>query len=1108
MIQDHLDHEWNDELVGFKVDGIPLSANFAVADEGGKLHPCQFAQCKDGMKVYFRVDKLPALGSREFRLVESPRAAKINRPAIKAKHADGTIAVGNKEFSLKIPAGLNADGSAPAPVLGVRSGKGKWIGNGRIKFSDWLKVQRLTTEEIESGPLWKTYKLTYDCGNKHEYFVTVKIFSTGTYAEIREESHLLYASHWELSLKKGLEPDHYWTHRNKLVPINFQDSRTKGNIGAIQMPVYSGIWVPDDYYYVALMRQSDGTGTAVCAAGINGGFWDYPYENQIDLERRSGGDAFLKLSIKAGHRAWLLCTFPQAQITGTEPVYNNPLNMIVKKYETPLDKIKDWVLEWDDVPDAQRPFALADKEQLKHAAKNAKSYKKMKDYVAALNPDLPGDYTYYHAGTHRVFKDDYRNDPAVLFVTAEDCESRRKQARFLKDVVMTGMRHRCDAMLKKAGHVDHDCASINVGRGMRPWSVLYDFAASEGVFSEAENKLAKAMFAFWCYKIMDPDFWPADHLVFRDDHPRSAHRTHWFPDRQSDWAMYNIDNIPHNFHGDLWSAAGCAAMVFPKHPESRNWVNRTLEFWENELKWWVFPDGPWLESSTYTLNSMKDYIIYCRMLSNAKIRDYFTDERMQRAMLCIVEHLGPADKRINGRTVIVMGDGGYPNVFCYVLGWMAGLSKHDPDFAGKMSYGWKQTGEYLTEPGRFGLNFCDFLFIDPEIPEQPLPALKSKWYRGLGAFLRHAHGTPDEILAFIKGGIIYSHFHEPEGTFQLWWNGVPICDEYGVQYGKGDDGRYVWEPANHNCIEIPGDNTCYNKGDITTFISNDQFDYVVVEAPKQLAWARENEGIWGFKGEMGPAAWMKRIFLLVKPYYLYVYDELECPYPTIYNLNVKADSYAVDGNKVHFVGRYGTDLEFSMLNLGGKKFRFGEFNVRMASSSSFNPPDKFYHQHQLHVDGAPYENFASILVPHRNTINCSVENDSETGGAIVRYPGMTERAMVFPKLERVEAGNMVFHGLAGSIREEKDKTTFMLAAGDSIGLNGNLIFEGDGPFTAVLDGNGKLNVESDGVARWLKIKGKNFSSCICDGKPVQITKTDGACEIYVPAGKHNFQFQG
>lgn len=65
------------------------------------------------------------------------------------------------------------------------------------------------------------------------------------------------------------------------------------------------------------------------------------------------------------------------------------------------------------------------------------------------------------------------------------------------------------------------------------------------------------------------------------------------------------------------------------------------------------------------------------------------------------------------------------------------------------------------------INFCDFLFIDPDGPSMPLPPLSSKWYHGLGAILRHAHRTPEEIQLFIKAGIIYSHFHEPEGTFQL-----------------------------------------------------------------------------------------------------------------------------------------------------------------------------------------------------------------------------------------------------------------------------------------------------------------------------------------------------
>ena len=1111
-VRDHLDHAWRHEYVGFDVAALPRDACLAVQDEEGVLWPCQVSNGTEGARVYFIVDELPALGSRRYALVaaEEGPGAREQPPSAEAEGRE--IVLANGLVSLRVPAAAERPWPIPAPVLSVRRGGGPWIGEGRVGWSPDLLLARIESDLIESGPLWLSWRVRYVCDNGADYVVTLRLFAGRSEVEITEESTLCRAACWELSVRPGLAPTHGWTHPHqvsrsqpaRLMPIDYVRAAEKPNLGAIQLPIYSGIWVADDYYYFAFLNDGDSL-DCVAAAGVDGGFWDYPYENQIDIETAPGGDAFFRLSIKAGHRRWLLLVADRDELTRSEPFYQNPLHAAVKRYETPLDKVKDWVLDWEGLPCEQRPFALATRVQLGRARKNARSFEPLRDYVASLNPDLPGDYTYYHSGTHRTFEGDCRNDPAVLYVTARTQRARRKQARFLKDVVLEGLRDRREGMLDHVGHCDSESCSINIGRGLRPWAVLYDFAAAEGVFSDEDDRLVRATFAFYCYKIFDPDYWPADHLVFRDDHPRSAHRTHWFPNRQSDWCFYNIDNIPHNFHGDLWSAAGCVAMALGNHPLGRQWVNRTLEWWESELSDWIFPEGAWLESATYTLNSMKDYLVYCRALANAGIRDYFTDERLQRAFRYMAETLTPPDERLGGAcTLPVLGDASYPNTFCYVLGWMAGLCRRDRAFARLMSYAWKQTGHYLVEPGRFGLNFCDFLFLDPSIPGAAPGPQGSRWYRGMGPLLRHGEGTPQEVYIPIKSGIIYSHFHEPEGTFQLWWNRVPVCDEYGVQYGEGTS-----EPSQHNCIaiDVPGQ-TPYNKGDLSAFISTAAFDFTVVEAPIQPLYLRENEGCWGFKGETGPAGWHRRLFLFVKPFYLYIYDDLSCcPYGTQYHLNVKADAFRESGGHVHYVGRLGVDLEFLLLQAGGRVFTHDEFDVA-SPEHGFQAPPRFYHQLQVSVAGQPHESFATVLAPHEPGTAVGLEDDEATCGVAVAAGNVRDRALLFPRPRRLDERDLVYTGEAGVVREEDGTLTLLQARGTRIGVPGRLAIEGDGPFTARCGPGGATTIETDGIARWLLFSDQRFEVASCDGRRARIDLlADGRRRVYVPVGRHRIALQ-
>lgn len=1101
-IKDHLAHAWRDELVGFALDPALAAQPLQVRDDSGTLTAHQVGGAADQPRVFFRVDELPALGVRSYTLEAADvGASPAVQPCVAQPDGDAVI-LGNGRVSVRVPAARQAVTQFPAPLLAVRRGTGAWLGAGRLYLSDFLAPQEVTSAVLERGQLWLTWRVGYRCQGGERYTVDLKLFADRPFVEITETSELGRDARWEFSLKPGLAPDHTWTHphqvrgdEGRLCAIPFADAHHRHDVGSIQLPIYSGIWVSDDYYYCAFLNPA-GSPDCIAAAGVNGGFWDYPYENQIDVCFSAERDAFFRGAIKAGHRRWLLLAVDRDEVTGARPFFTSSIHQAIKRYETPLDKVKDYVLDWDDAPAAQRPFLLADRKQLRHSQKLARDYQPLADYVAALNPDLPGDYTYYHSGTHRTFEPDYRNDPAVCYVTARTQRERRRQARFLKDVVLNGLANRRGGMLDHVGHCDSESCSINLGRGLRPWAALYDFAAAEDAFTAAEHRLVKATFAFYCYKINDPDYWPAEHLILRDDHPRSAHRTHWFPWRHSDWAFYNIDNIPHNFHGDLWSACGCVAMAFPGHPASRGWVNRTLEFWEAELTEWVFPEGAWLESTTYTLNSMKDYLVYCRALANARIRDYFTDERLQRVFRFYAETLLPYDERIGGASFPVLGDASYPNGFGYVIGWIAGLAAADRSFSRTMNAVWRQTGEYLTEPGRFGLNFCDFLFINPFIPSGPLPPPRTKRYPGLGALLRHATGGEGDIYAFIKGGIIYSHFHEPEGTFQLWWDGVPLCDEYGVQYGKGTS-----DMAQHNCVEVRGGAwSCYNKGDVTRLLATPAFDFVTVDAPILQAYLQEGQGMWGFRGEMGPAGWHRRHVLLVKPYYLLICDDIESVHPTTYHLNVKADAVSQDGGQVHYDGRLGVDLEFLALGPGRRVIRHSEFDVEPTSKYGFQPPPRFFHQFQLHIDGEPNQGYTTLLAPHRPTTPVAVAEDVETGGARLRIGDADVRAWLLPRSRRLRTPQIEHDGACGAVHAAGGELILHQVLGTRIGVPGKLLVSGDGPVTATLATDGSLRLHTDGVGRWLTLAGRPWTTATTAGRRVPLETTADGVRVHVAPG--------
>ena len=286
-------------------------------------------------------------------------------------------------------------------------------------------------------------------------------------------------------------------------------------------------------------------------------------------------------------------------------------------------------------------------------------------------------------------------------------------------------------------------------------------------------------------------------------------------------------------------------------------------------------------------------------------------------------------------------------------------------------------------------------------------------------------------------------------------------------------------------------------------MATDAFDFTVAEAPILPLYYGEDKCCWGFKGEAGPAGWHRRLFLFVKPHYLYVYDDLaHCPYATTYHLNVKADAHRQSAGHVHYDGRLGVDLEFLLLQAGDRAFTHGEFDVAPLKHG-FQPPPRFYHQLQMAIAGRPHESFATVLLPHTPTLNANVSDDHVTGGAAIAVGEVRDRAVLFPRPREVNDEGLLYAGQAGVVREHPGALTLLQARGTRIGVPGGLCVEGDGPFAARCAPGAETVIETDGIGRWLIVSDRPFDTATCDGRRAALdTLADGRRRVYVPVGRH------
>jgi hypothetical protein len=1036
----------------------------------------------------------------------------------------------NGVFSLKVPASQQCAPSGegqilPAPMLAMQQKDGPWIGTGKLQISPDQTITEIRFETIEEGPLWCAYAVTYKAGES-DYRVEFRLDAGKPYVRIDEHSRLCHDAHWAFDIYPGFQPNraaygHHSTRRKtRIFDLEYSGRQ---HLGDVQAPDQSIHFFKDDFEVYSFLNNQTCMGLCV----LQDGDWTYIAQNPISMLPGTGPSLLWKASCKAGRRIWLVFFGAAADHVADLEWHTTPAAKLHRKFETSLDWVKDLVLEWEEGPDAKRPYAVCTREDLARARRLFRSWAPLKRYGEFLDRDAELVLGQYQHDGHYPLNGEHREDPMSAWLAKPDT----KVAGKLKAGLIAGLRRRVDAFLGPEGHNSDAIVPINVGRGLRPFSQMYDILAPHLKMTKEERRYLQAAFAFLAYKSASKHYWNGEAIVMHSDHPKSSHRTAWFPSRDADWCTYNADTTPHNFHQDLYVGVGSVAMAFPGHPCAKAWVDQTLSYLEQELDNWIFKTGAYIESATYTLGTIGWLIPYFAMLKNARVKNYFLDERFQRLCYALARLQGPYDRRIQRHSFTVMGDAMYPSGYADTLAWLANLGRDDAKFSATMMGAWDRSGRQLFNPGQQGMSMYDALYIDPELPSKPVSNLHSEHFDGLGLILRSGYGTKDEVYFFIKCGKIYSHFHYDEGSFFAFAGQVPIMDEYGIQYGSGTDETGATVPGNmprcHNGISfsnVPTDRECYNRGFVTRFMATDYADYAVCEMPVHLLYMKPGLSLWGFTGEEAPYGWWRRHILFMKPSGFFFYDEVESEFTATLDLNFKADHYdTIQGLSRVYRGRYGTDIPVCINLPTGVAARDGRMDMKGVESafSKFSTmesadPDlkkNFYNQVSMHVPTPASTDFSWAFgwgSPDAKPVLTPLAGGAP-GSQLTTKDSVT-RALVAPWLksavEYQDAG-FVYRGWAGAVTErENGVVEYAQMSGVRIGQPHGLIIEGDGPFRAVLGGK-RTTLETDGQARWLTLSGVPIRSVTRNGRKLEMEKLKGnSFRISIPRGRQRLTILG
>ena len=388
-LHDSLGHSWSGELLYYDLTlkrPVAPAQPLALFDETGQAVPVQVVERRTdaqgrtiGVRIALLTDLAP-FQQRRFRLLAAtPKSA----PTDLAVTKDGTRWIlRTSKLGLAIPLGAGRDvaafADAPPPILALRGAGNTWAGKG------WLtgtrRVVSWRSEVLADGPVFAWARVSYDFGDGKSYVVDIRVPAGQPVALLREERNLPDATTYEtdpargyifqLALAANLNPTHVYSKRGL---------GSRGYFGETG-PEFPGAYLtPAQLHFLPAACNIVGTwregGPDATFIGLFPRFlshWNRPHDTAIPLVWDKTNGLTARFFLNAGVREWGLMAGPrdamikprgtggEGQLTG----YFDALLLNNKWGETPLDKVKDWTLDWGAARyQAGSKYAVASRER-------------------------------------------------------------------------------------------------------------------------------------------------------------------------------------------------------------------------------------------------------------------------------------------------------------------------------------------------------------------------------------------------------------------------------------------------------------------------------------------------------------------------------------------------------------------------------------------------------------------------------------------------------------------------------------------------------------------------------------------------------------------------
>ena len=689
------------------------------------------------------------------------------------------------------------------------------------------------------------------------------------------------------------------------------------------------------------------------ALEINGAKWDYLYINRLRLHQSVPQALEILSPVYAGHKEWALLITDKKSAVGEGLSYL--ANVHQRLTEVPYQKLKDWVMAWED--GGQQPIYFTE-ESLQRAKDKCLREEKAKIVFSEYKKTVDSGIGVF--GGHA-------NDLITLWVAFGDEDYAKRAA---------------EALYAEAVQAYNDFWSggtfsrmvIFNGRSMKVWLRVYDLLVHNGFLEDNKKKEIKRLFALFAYGFADEDFFPTIRSLSAREDPES-----YFLGELGE--KIGDAMCPPNFATEYYTSYGCFGAQFAAHPMANKWVEKAIYAFDMQLKHDYFDSGVYIESPNYHHHSfaMLNQLTHCLYTVGAK--NYYKHPRFkaQYGYFCDIatpQVLPNDDAKLMVNSKLRMLD--YDSLYFSMLpgngntghncsdiplpvDLMTGAlmyAKIDPELSSRCYYTWCMAGR----PVNHHYDTITYLLSDIEVysPAFPDAGVNSKVIGGSFVTMRANLGLCDEIYVLVKNGYATHHNDFDEGGFTIWAYGSPLCSDYGYHADHGDlKSVPVVSTWQHNCVEFDNKSSGYLAMEVSQspafFVSEKHADLLVSNL--KCFNLRDSRNITKqYLDQRVPCEEITyyRYTLFVKPDYLIIFDNIiSCPYFHSWNLHCQSEDVLVDGNEARFSGKFGVDLSAQFIVPQKAEIESGSFSVQQYIRA------KQYHSKDWRVLVEPHKRGAS-----------------------------------------------------------------------------------------------------------------------------------------------------